>query len=84
MNVAMEKTAVGPGMSRQPYGAPTSSHKSIESMAAPSGTAANNLSPELSPGKDGGEPRAMRRTLAAISALEIVVRRKKRRFYVAC
>ena len=49
------------GHDKQPYGTPTSSHKSIVKMAAPSGTAANNLSPELSPGKDGGEPRAVRR-----------------------
>ena len=56
----MEKTSVGPGMSRQPYGAPTASHKSIVKMAAPSGTAANNLSMPLSPGKDGGERHTVR------------------------
>lgn len=49
MNVAMEKTNRRAGELRNPYDAPTSLHKMIESLTAPSGTAANNRSMKFYP-----------------------------------
>ena len=65
MNVAMEKTSVGPGMSRQPYDAPTSPHKMIVALAAPAGTAANNRRSGIFPRWSWGKTPSRAETLCA-------------------
>jgi len=79
MNVAMEKTTVGPGMINSPMSRQRLLTSRLKALSAPSGTAANNLSPELSPGKDGGEPRAVRRRCLQNFVNHVVVKNINRK-----
>jgi len=66
----MEKIKpVGPGMSRQPYGAPTSPHKMIVALAAPAGTAANNRRSDIFPRWSWGKTPSRAETLVSIKMI---------------